>query len=299
MKFKGKITGSEFNTNDYLSQFVDEFTGEIKPQLKVLDKRVRKHWFVSSEKSDKLVCKVTINRSSLLDQLPESVLLKLAETSDTETFTSFISNAFSEVTVTAHVQIIDRENHDAVIAENYATRKSRGEFQYITEAAINAALDRCLVDLGYVVPEEIEKAPNTDGQSTSAPIPNGHLGKKVNAVEQNHNVTASQKAIADIEALVDSESDNPKETTPMPSSAGKYDQQTPVEEIMANMSTAEARSYTFAFGKYKGMTVGEVYEQDKDRRGYSSSLNWFAQRLQGKDNILVAAIMTLNKNKKS
>lgn len=299
MKFKGKITGSEFNTNDYLSQFVDEFTGEIKPQLKVLDKRVRKHWFVSSEKSDKLVCKVTINRSSLLDQLPESVLLKLAETSDTETFTSFISNAFSEVTVTAHVQIIDRENHDAVIAENYATRKSRGEFQYITEAAINAALDRCLVDLGYVVPEEIEKAPNTDGQNTSAPIPNGHLEKKVNAVEQNHNVTASQKAIADIEALVDSESDNPKEPTPMPSSAGKYDQQTPVEEIMANMSAAEARSYTFAFGKYKGMTVGEVYEQDKDRRGYSSSLNWFAQRLQGKDNILVAAIMTLNKNKKS
>lgn len=44
MEFINLYTKQTINTDDYLVTFVDEFTGEVKENRRVLDKRIRKLW---------------------------------------------------------------------------------------------------------------------------------------------------------------------------------------------------------------------------------------------------------------
>ena len=136
-------------------------------------------------------------------------------------------------------------------------------------AAISAAVDRCLIDLGFVVAEELEKAPSVN------PTPD---------------VLPQQQAIADIEQLIESD-----EEANAPVAAPSYDRTTPVDEILKVMDAATARTVVFENGRYRGKTVGEVYESTKDANGFSGKLGWFADNYRT-NNILVAACIIVNPN---
>ena len=244
MQFVSLYTNQTINTDDYLACFVDEYTGEVKEDRRVLDKRVRKLWFRSS--------------------MPKAVIHTDVKVSCQQTNTE---NA-SVPSALAYVQILD--DSGAVLAENWSQRQAvsfEGEkpFAYYTEAAINSAVDRCLIDLGFVVPEELEKSPAIGAPSNPSP---------------------SQQAIADIEKMID-DNENPPSTP-------SYNKTTPVDEILKVMDAATARRVVFENGKYKGKTVGEVYETTKDNQGFSSKLRWFADNYRS-NNILVAACLIVNK----
>lgn len=243
MQFVSLYTNQTINTDDYLACFVDEYTGEVKDDRRVLDKRVRKLWFRSS--------------------MPKAVIHTDVKVSCQQMTTE---NA-SVPSALAYVQILDENG--GVLAENWSQRQAvsfEGEkpFAYYTEAAINSAVDRCLIDLGFVVPEELEKSPVSGAPSNPSP---------------------SQQAIADIEKMID-DNENPPSTP-------SYNKTTPVDEILKVMDAATARRVVFENGKYKGKTVGEVYETTKDNQGFSSKLRWFADNYRS-NNILVAACLIVN-----
>lgn len=245
MQFKSIYTDQPINTDDYLACFVDEYTGEVKEDRRVLEKRVRKLWFRST--------------------MPKAVIHSDVKLSCQQLSTE----ATPEPSALAYVQILDESG--AVLAENWSLRKaitvgSETPFEYYTEAAVNSAVDRCLIDLGFVVPEEFEKSPLAAQPSQQ------------------------QQAIADIEALVESGGGKAASQPSAPS----YDKTTPVDEIMRTMDAATARTIVFENGKYKGKTVGEVYESTKDNNGFSSKLKWFADNYRT-NNILVAACLIVNK----
>lgn len=298
MKFTDVKTNTEINTNDYLESFVDEYTGEVISDKRVLNKRIRKLWF-RSENPTALI-KKEVKTTSTFELLGERLAEVLAgRTVEEINFLSAVGKS-----ALAHVSIyIDGKN----VAEDFALRRIEiredgNNWDYYTEAAINAAIDRCLIEMGYVVPEEIEKAPKlgtgtedffdtaaakTSEKKTASKAPK----KAVNTV------TEAQKAVADIEALVEAE-DAPQKVTPEQETNvddTPFDKSTPVEEIMKHLTPANARAYVFTCnGKWKGKTVGEAYESDKDKNGFSKTLNWFAGHFVGKDNILVAACKIVN-----
>lgn len=246
MQFTSIYTNQPINTDDYLACFVDEYTGEVKEDRRVLEKRVRKLWFRSTMPKAVIHSDVKLSCQQLNAETPP------------------------EPSALAYVQILDESG--AVLAENWSLRKaitagSETPFEYYTEAAVNSAVDRCLIDLGFVVPEELEKSPVPAQPSQQ------------------------QQAIADIEALIDSEGGKERPQPCVPS----YDKTTPVDEIMKTMDAATARTIVFENGKYKGQTVGAVYESTKDNNGFSSKLKWFADNYRT-NNILVAACIIVNKS---
>lgn len=290
MKFTCPLTQKIYDTSNYLNTFVDEYTGEIIPNKRVLDRRIRKLWFRSAYPNAVIKHKVEI--TSMLDKVLDKITNVTADQLDT-----IRDMAKEGKAALAYVEIVD--NGD-IIAENYALRRAttgteNGEnsknesFEYYTEAALNAALERALIDLGFVVPEEMETTPNPDSGETKKTPSKGY---KNSPNKTMNTVTDAQKAIADIETLVDSGNAEVTEASNEPC----YDKGTPVEEIMKIMSETDARAYVFTCnGKYKGKTVGEVYEADKDNKGHSNTLSWFAGKFVNKDNILVAACKIINK----
>lgn len=287
MKFTSPLTETVYDTSNYLNTFVDEYTGEIIPNRRVLDRRIRKLWFRSVFPNAIIKHKVEI--TSMLDKVLDKITNITAEQLD------IIREIAKEgKAALAYVEIVD--NGD-IIAENYALRRAttdgdkggdnkNGSFEYYTEAALNAALERALIDLGFVVPEEIELAPMQPDKGEPKKTLSKGIKKSINTL------TDAQKAIVNIESLVDSGDTEVTDT----SSGPCYDKGTPVEEIMKMMSETDARAYVFTCnGKYKGKTVGEVYEADKDNKGHSNTLSWFAGKFINKDNILVAACKIINK----
>ena len=138
MQFTSIYTNQPINTDDYLACFVDEYTGEVKEDRRVLEKRVRKLWFRSTMPKAVIHSDVKLSCQQLNAETPP------------------------EPSALAYVQILDESG--AVLAENWSLRKaitavSETPFEYYTEAAVNSAVDRCLIDLGFVVPEELEKSP--------------------------------------------------------------------------------------------------------------------------------------------
>lgn len=296
MLFKDIKTNTEINTNDYLESFVDEYTGEIIPDKRVLNKRIRRMWF-RSEYPNALI-KKEVEVTSTFDKLGEH----LADVLAGRTADEIRQLATVGKSALAYVQIF---NDGKLIAEDHALRRIEvredgSSWEFYTEAAINAAIERCLIDLGFVVPEEIEKAPIPNSSDADTPSAENKPAKPKAKVSKStkktvDTVTEAQKAIADIEVLVD-ESGNEIDVTTTEDFV--YDKKTPVEEIMKHLSPADARATVFTCnGKWKGKTVGEAYESDKDNKGFSKTLNWFAGHFEGKDNILVAACRIVNSNK--
>lgn len=296
MKFTDIKTNTEINTNDYLESFVDEYTGEIIPDKRVLNKRIRRMWFRSQYPN--ALIKKEVEVTSTFDKLGEH----LADVLAGRTADEIRQLATVGKSALAYVQIF---NEGKLIAEDHALRRIEvredgSSWEFYTEAAINAAIERCLIDLGFVVPEEIEKAPipnNSSGSDSDTPSAENKPAKPKAKVSKStkktvDTVTEAQKAIADIEVLVD-ESGNEIDVTTTEDFV--YDKKTPVEEIMKHLSPADARATVFTCnGKWKGKTVGEAYESDKDNKGFSKTLSWFAGHFVGKDNILVAACKIVN-----
>lgn len=296
MKFTDVKTNTLIDTNDFLESFVDEYTGEIIPDKRVLNKRIRRMWF-RSEHPNALI-KKEVEVTSTFDKLGEH----LAEVLAGRTADEIRQLATVGKSALAYVQIY---SDGKLIAEDHALRRIEvredgSSWEFYTEAAINAAIERCLIDLGFVVPEEIEKAPIPNSSASDTPSAENKPAKpkaKAKSTKKTVNtVTEAQKAareaIADIEVLVD-ESGNEIDVTTTEDFV--YDKKSPVEEIMKHMSSADARATLFTCnGKWKGKTVGEAYESDKDKQGYSKTLNWFANHFEGKDNILVAACRIVN-----
>lgn len=289
MKFTCPLTEKVYDTNNYLNTFVDEYTGEIIPNKRVLDRRIRKLWFRSVFPNAIIKHKVEI--TSMLDKVLDKITNVTAEQLDT-----IREIAKEGKAALAYVEIVD--NGD-IIAENYALRRATTDggnsdgnknesFEYYTEAALNAALERALIDLGFVVSEEIEIAPNPDSGDGKKTQSKGYKNTPKKVI---NSLTDAQKAIVDIETLVDSGNAEVTDAASGPC----YDKGTPVEEIIKIMSETDARAYVFTCnGKYKGKTVGEVYEADKDNNGHSNTLSWFAGKFINKDNILVAACKIVN-----
>lgn len=302
MKFTDKKTNIQIDTNDYLESFVDEYTGEIIPDRRVLNKRIRKMWF-RSENPTALI-KKTVEITSTFDKLGEHLGEVLAGRTVEEI--NFLSSVGKSAL--AHVQIyIDGK----AVAEDYALRRVEIRedgtgWEFYTEAAINAAIDRCLIDLGYVVPEEIEKAPAVPN-SEVAPTPTTGNKEKKSTTKQTPKQKAAKnneappaqgvgKAIADIEDTVESSKGNDNDSD---NSVFVYDKSTPVADIIKHMSETEAREHQFTCnGKWKGKTVGEAWLSDKDEKGFSKTLSWYQRHFEGRDNILVAACKIVNGDNK-
>ena len=127
MQFTSIYTNQPINTDDYLACFVDEYTGEVKEDRRVLEKRVRKLWFRSTMPKAVIHSDVKLSCQQLNAETPP------------------------EPSALAYVQILDESG--AVLAENWSLRKaitagSETPCEYYTEAAVNSAVDRCLIDLG-------------------------------------------------------------------------------------------------------------------------------------------------------
>ena len=141
----GYGSGFDITFNDH---FIRHWEKSDKDDRRVLDKRVRKLWFRSS--------------------MPKAVIHTDVKVSCQQMTTE---NA-SVPSALAYVQVLDENG--GVVAENWSHRQAvsfEGEkpFAYYTEAAINSAVDRCLIDLGFVVPEELEKTPVSGVPSNPLP----------------------------------------------------------------------------------------------------------------------------------
>ena len=98
MQFVSLYTNQTINTDDYLACFVDEYTGEVKDDRRVLDKRVRKLWFRSS--------------------MPKAVIHTDVKVSCQQMTTE---NA-SVPSALAYVQVLDENG--GVVAENWSHRQA-------------------------------------------------------------------------------------------------------------------------------------------------------------------------------
>ena len=97
----------------------------------------------------------------------------------------------------------------------------------------------------------------------------------------------------DLPDFEEPEIEAPKEN--IQSNVAVYDIATPVDEIINSMSEEDARAYIIPTGKYANRTVGEVYEETKDKDGHSPTIGWFAEKYSGKNNILKAACIIVNR----
>lgn len=285
MKFIDVITKQEIDTNDYLESFVDEYSGEIKPETKVLNKNIRRKWFHSV--FPQALIKKTVETTSLFDLVGDKLTDLLAGRSVEEI--QQLQNVGKSAKAFVEVYIDGKLAAQACALRKASVNDDGTTWEYYTEAAQNAALDKCLIELEFVVPEETAKSPkvceeHTEANAAKKVVPKDTSPKVVTTV------TEAQKAIADIEALVESDKAVADDVP--------FDKSTPVEEILKHLNAADARAYVFTCnGKFKGKTVGEVYESDKDSSGFSKTLNWFANRFVGKDNILVASCIRVNNPK--
>lgn len=309
MKFT--LNGVEYDTKDYISSFVDENTGDVIESRKVLDRQVRLLWF-RSEYPD-AVFKRSVITSNNLDVLKNISNLTEEQIHELTELAKNGNNA-----AIAETQIF---NGDKLIAQNYAMRFEdiQSKFTYYIEAAVNASTDRAISDLGFICPEEICKAPVRektlpDDEATPTIVGNingaqgepkqpetkpfdaeGTTSSKSVDTPRSNNPKALE-AISNIAQLVDEETTDvsePKGTEEQ--NVPCYDSSTPVEEILKIMTTADARSYVIKCGKMSGKTVGEVYEDDKDKNGFSNKLDFFATKYKGNDNILRAACIIVNR----
>ena len=98
MQFVSIYTNQTINTDDFLACFVDEYTGEVKEDRRVLDKRVRKLWFRSS--------------------MPKAVIHTDVKVSCQQTN----AESASVPSALAYVQILDENG--GVLAENWSQRQA-------------------------------------------------------------------------------------------------------------------------------------------------------------------------------
>lgn len=275
MKFT--IHNNEYDTKDYIQQFVDENTGEVTNR-KVLNKSVRLLWFRS------VYPKARIVKEIVTAGLPTDIIKSLPTLTDIpEPIWDYVQKLSTRGVACAVAKASVYENTEATLplSVDYAVRYAEKGFSYNNEAALNAAVDRAIADVGFIAPEEL---------CVDVPTP-------ANIV---NDINKSNKAIANLQELLDSgELDNLNSNVAVTEASGEpcYDKSTPVEDIIKMMSKADAKAYLVSCGKHAGKTVGEMYEDTKDKDGYSNTLDFFTTKYRGADNILRAACSIVNSKK--
>lgn len=251
------INNVSYDTNNYLTSFVDENTGEVHPENKVLNRSVRLLWFRSVYPQARII-KETVNSGMTIDVLKAMPEYNANIPDDVfKYYERLASRGCCTAIAKASIYLDSYAKEPAVV--DYAVRYAEKGFSYNNEAALNAAADRAICSLGFIVPEEI-----TVGNMQTV-IPEGDAD--------------TPKA--------------PKEN--IQSNVAVYDIATPVDEIINSMSEEDARAYIIPTGKYANRTVGEVYEETKDKDGHSPTIGWFAEKYSGKNNILKAACIIVNR----
>lgn len=271
--------GENINLSEHLCVFVNEYTGEVDANRKVLDKRVRKAWF-RSEYPDAVI-KTKVEVTSAFDKVMQ--LLQSSTSVDGDTLLKLMESGMVNVgrqcLATAEIY-----NGEKLLAVQHSLRVRTVDdkpFEYFTEAAINSAVDRCLIDLGFVIAGEYVNSTNPNPVSVPQPTTQSR----------------ATQALANAEMMIENSAPNPASSAPSQQHiAPVYDKSTPVEEILKVMDKSTARSVVFGSGTYKGKTVGEVYETTRDKNGFSGKLEWFAKKYKY-DNVLVAACIIVNGNK--
>ena len=276
-------SGERIVLKDALECFVNEYTGEIDPNRRVLDKRVREAWFRSVYPEARIEAKVEV--TSCLDRLVRSGLNLSALPLDEAVLNKLAALDNGGRQCLATVRIYDG---DKVIAEEHSLRvryavSDAKPFEYYTEAAINSAKNRALIDLGFVIAEEYvsESTPEEEPKPEQSAEPPKKRGRK-----------KKEQELDEFSEMLDETPEPAKQqTNPIvkPEPEFTYDKKTPVEEIMKHMSEKEARAYVIkGSGAFAGRTVGELVETDPGRAewfGYSGKYAF--------DNILIAACRIL------
>lgn len=271
-------SGERIVLKDALECFVNEYTGEIDPNRRVLDKRVREAWFRSVYPEARIEAKVEV--TSCLDRLVRSGLNLSALPLDEAVLNKLVAMDNGGRQCLATVRIYDG---DKVIAEEHSLRvryavSDAKPFEYYTEAAINSAINRALIDLGFVIAGEYIP-PKEESSEQPQPPQSKKRGRKEQELDEFSEMLDETPAPAKQQAKPDAK----------PEPEFTYDKKTPVEEIMKHMSEKEARAYVIkGSGAFAGRTVGELVETDPGRAewfGYSGKYAF--------DNILIAACRIL------
>lgn len=279
-------SGERIVLKDALECFVNEYTGEIDPNRRVLDKRVREAWFRSVYPEARIEAKVEV--TSCLDRLVRSGLNLSALPLDEAVLNKLAALDNGGRQCLATVRIYDG---DKVIAEEHSLRvryavSDAKPFEYYTEAAINSALNRALIDLGFVIAEEYVSGSTPEEPKPEQPQPPQSKKRGRKEQEQKQELDEFSKMLDEAPALAEKQQAKP-DAKPEPEFT--YDKKTPVEEIMKHMSEKEARAYVIkGSGAFAGRTVGELVETDPGRAewfGYSGKYAF--------DNILIAACRIL------
>lgn len=284
MKFQ--INGIEYDTNKYIMNFVDENTGELSDR-KVLNKSVRLLWFRS------VYPKARIEKEIVSAGLPKEILTTLPNGINdmSKEVWNYIQKIASRgiACAIAKAEIYESANSEKPMAVDYAVRYAERGFTYNNEAALNAAADRAIATLGFIVPEEIATEPEIFANELTDNIYDDYTKKAGNAI------AGIEKLIDEDRVPTDSANSAKKPSANKSNDGTCYDKATPVEDIVKMMSETDARSYVVTRGRHAGKTVGEMYEETKDNKGHSKTLEFFVTTYTGSDNILRAACQILNK----
>lgn len=273
-------SGEKIVLNDALESYINEYTGEIDPNRRVLDKSVRKQWFRSVYPEARIEAKVEV--TSCLDRVVKSGLNLSALPLDEAVLNKLVAMDNGGRQCLATVRILDG---DKVLAAEPSLRvrftvSDAKPFEYYTEAAINSAINRALIDLGFVIAGEYIP-PKEELSEQPQPPQSKKRGRKKPELDEFSEMLDESSAPAE------------QQTKPKvkPEPEFTYDKKTPVEEIMKHMSEKEARAYVIkGSGAFAGRTVGELVETDPGRAewfGYSGKYAF--------DNILIAACRILIK----
>ena len=302
MKFT--INNVSYDTNNYLTSFVDENTGEVHPENKALNRSVRLLWFRSVYPQARII-KETVNSGMTIDVLKAMPEYNANIPDDVfKYYERLASRGCCTAIAKASIYLDSYAKEPAVV--DYAVRYAEKGFSYNNEAALNAAADRAICSLGFIVPEEITvgnmQTVIPEGGNNADTPKQESVGSVINQIAQK--VDKADYTSIDVEQLVDDSSDNDKSqpiSTPkapkenIQSNVAVYDIATPVDEIINSMSEEDARAYIIPTGKYANRTVGEVYEETKDKDDHSPTIGWFAEKYSGKNNILKAACIIVNR----
>lgn len=271
-EIKFNYNGVDYNTTDFLTQFVDENTDEVKQDMYVLNKRIRLLWFRSVYPKARIEKKLLAKDDYCI--IPDNLLKHLVDVSDNKENLcdklDRISNRYSSMAIASASVYLD-VNDEKPIATDYAVRFADKSFTYNNEAALNAAVDRAIIDCGFTIPQEL-------------------LSYKPDNTQQADELSVSAQKIADIEALIEGDT-SPDVNEPVKDEP--FDLSTPVDKIKKLITKEQAESYVISSGKHKGKTVKQLYSETQVD-GNSKVLTWYAEAYQGKDNILRAACEIVN-----
>lgn len=150
------------------------------------------------------------------------------------------------------------------------------------ETAETAAVGRALADAGFGI-QFSEPGEDRDNNPVDAPVSIRHNeGLKSSDVEGN-SYTSEEKNVSNSKDVAN----NNKKALNTSSEKSKLSPTMEVEELMNIMSLDDAKNVVISTGYFKGKTLGQLCIEKP------SSLDWYADKYKGNDNILKTGAIIL------